>query len=57
MWNLKNKINEQIKQKQTYRYREHFDDCQMERQFGEMGGKGERINMYKLLIIKTVTEM
>ena len=25
----KNKINEQIKQQQTQRYREHFDGCQM----------------------------
>ena len=28
MWNLKNKINEQTKYKQTYRYREQTDDCQ-----------------------------
>ena len=25
----KNKINEQAEQKQTHRYREHFDGCQM----------------------------
>ena len=25
----KNKINEQAEQKQTHRYREHFDSCQM----------------------------
>ena len=25
MWNLKNKIHEQAEQKQTQRYREHFD--------------------------------
>ena len=35
MWDLKNKINEQTKQKQISRYREHFDG------FGEMGDKGE----------------
>ena len=29
MWNLKNKINEQTKQKQTYRYREQTGGCQM----------------------------
>ena len=26
---LKNKIREQAEQKQTYRYREYFDSCQM----------------------------
>ena len=26
----KNKINEMAEQKQTHRYREHFDGCQME---------------------------
>ena len=26
--NLNNKINEQAEQKQTHRYREHFDSCQ-----------------------------
>ena len=29
MWNLKNKINEQTKQKKTLGYREHLDGCQM----------------------------
>ena len=29
LWNLKNKINEQTKQKQTHRYREQTDGCQM----------------------------
>ena len=28
MWNLKNKISEQTKSKQNYRYREHIDGCQ-----------------------------
>ena len=34
MWNLKNKVNEQVKQKQTHRYREQTDGCQMG---GELG--------------------
>ena len=29
MWNLKNKINKQVDQKQTHKYREHFDGCQL----------------------------
>ena len=32
--NFKNKINEKAEQKQTHRYREHFDGCQM----GGVGG-------------------
>ena len=31
IWDLKNKINEQTKQKQTHRYREQIDACQTER--------------------------
>ena len=27
--NLKTKINKQAEQKQTHRYREHFDGCQL----------------------------
>ena len=27
--NLKTKINKQAKQKQTHKYREHFDDCHL----------------------------
>ena len=34
MWKLKTK-NEQIKQKQTHRYREQTDGCQM---VGDLGG-------------------
>ena len=30
MWNLKTKINEKEEQKQTYKYREHFDGCRWE---------------------------
>ena len=29
MQNLKNRINEQVEQKQIYRYKEHFDGCQV----------------------------
>ena len=49
MWNL----NKQTKLKQTHRYREHFDGCQMEGGL-EMGEEGEGIRIYKLPIIKTV---
>ena len=34
MWNLKNNINTQIKQKQTHRYREQIDGCQRGRGLG-----------------------
>ena len=30
MWNLKNKINKQVEQKQTYGNREYFDGFQRE---------------------------
>ena len=39
MWNLKNKINEQTKQKQTHGHREQTDDCQ---RGGGLGGVGEK---------------
>ena len=29
MWNLENKLNKKVDQKQTHRHREHFDTCQM----------------------------
>ena len=29
MWNLKSKINEQTEKKQTHRYREQLDSCQI----------------------------
>ena len=29
IWHLKHKISEQAEQKQTHRYREHFNSCQM----------------------------
>ena len=32
---LKSKINKQVEQKRTHRYREHFDGCHME---GRLGG-------------------
>ena len=34
MWNLKNNINEQIKQEQTHRYREQIEGCQRGRGLG-----------------------
>ena len=37
VWNLKNKINEETKWKQTHKYREQTDGCQME------GGLGNRV--------------
>ena len=46
---LKNKINEQVEQKQIHRYREHFDGCQMEWGLGD-GQKGEGIQKYKLVV-------
>ena len=49
MWNLKNKINEQAKQKRTQRYREHFGSCQLEGGL-RMGEKGEGIKKYKLVV-------
>ena len=35
----KTKINEAAEQKQTHRYREHFDSCQMGEGLGEWGEK------------------
>ena len=51
MWNLKNKINKQTKQKQTHRYREHLMVARWERGLGRMDEKGE-IKKYKLLVTK-----
>lgn len=48
MWNLKqNKINEQRKEKQTHRYREHADGCQ--RRGGE-GIETRKLKKYKFLL-------
>ena len=33
MWNLKNNMKDQTKQKQTHRYREQTDGCQLEEGF------------------------
>ena len=35
MWNLKNKINEQTKQKQTPKYTEQTDGSQMGKELGD----------------------
>ena len=33
--NIENKINEEAEQKQTHKYREHFDSCRMKMELGE----------------------
>ena len=48
MWNLKNKINEQTKLKQTHRYREETDGCQRGEWLGGLDKKGQGTNKYKL---------
>ena len=50
MWNLKNKINEQTKWKQTHRHREQTGDCQMG--VGGLSKKGKGIKKYKLIVTK-----
>ena len=50
MWNLKDKTNEQTKQKQTHRYREQTGDCQVGKGLGAENGEG--ISKYKLVITK-----
>ena len=52
---MKNRINEQTKkQKQTYRYREQTDNCQVGEEWAK---KVKGINQYTLLVIKLVMEM
>ena len=51
MWNLKKLIN-----KQTYRYREYFDDCQVGGALGRWG-KGKGIKKDKSPVIKIVMGM
>ena len=48
MWNPKNKINEQTKQKQTHRQKEQTDGFQMERgwKVGQKNVKAVRIGSY-----------
>ena len=50
MESKKNKINEQVGQKQTHKYREQTDGCQMGEVLGGMGEKGEGIKKYKLVV-------
>ena len=52
MWNLKNKINKQTKQKQNRRYREQTDDFQMGGGFSPLDERGEVIKKYKLEVTK-----
>ena len=47
-----NKMNEQIKQKQTNRYKEWTDGHQRGGGMGRLGEKGEGIKKYKLVVIK-----
>ena len=51
MWNLKNKVNKQAKFKQTHRYREQ-NNCCWRRGVERLGGKGEGITKYKLVVTK-----
>ena len=51
MWKLRNKRNEQTKQKQTHKYREQTGGCQMGAWWG-MVEKSERIEKYKLVVTK-----
>ena len=44
------KKQKQTKQRQTHRYREHFDGCQMRGAFGGVDKKGEGIKKYKLVV-------
>ena len=53
MWNLKNKINEQVEQKQSDWYRENFDSCHIGGlAVEEVGEKGEEVKKYKLAVRK-----
>ena len=51
MWKLKNKINEQTKQKLTHRYREQTDGCQLRGRLG-LSEKSKGIKKYKLVVRK-----
>ena len=50
MWNLKNSINEQTKQKQIFDTQ--TDGCRREGGLGGLGEKGKGIKKYKLVVIK-----
>ena len=47
MWNLKSKVNEQTKQKQTHRHRDRQTGA------GGLGEKGEGVETYKLAVTKS----
>ena len=53
--NLKNKLSKQKEQRQNYGYGEHFHGCQMGGCW-EMGGKGERMKKYKLVVTEQLWE-
>ena len=48
MWNLKNKISKQTKQKRTHKYREQTGGCQSGA--AGLGGKGDGIKKYALAV-------
>lgn len=50
MWNIKNKMNEQMKQRYTHGYREHFNDCQLGEGLRGVGDEGEEIKRCKLVV-------
>ena len=49
MWNLKNNIHEQTKQKRTHRFRKQTDGSEG-REFGGMGEGGEGIESYIFVV-------
>ena len=51
MWNLKNNVNEQTKQKQAHRYGEQTDGCRSRGVRG-LRKKGEWIKKYKVVVTK-----
>ena len=53
LWNLKNKINQQRKQKQSHRHRKYLDGYQTVRWLGYKKAGG--IKMCKLPVTKAVT--
>ena len=50
MWNLKNNINEQTKQKQTHRHREQTVGCQRGGGLGGLRGQGEEIEKCRSVV-------
>lgn len=57
MHDVKNKINDQTKPKQSQRHRYQAGDRQREGGFGELGGKGEGIKKCKLVVTRGLWDM